>query len=348
MASRADTGKRLKRELAAVRQRFTSLEAMAEALRVHEGFEDLNRSTLSRWMKRPTQRTQRALQLLTSRVHSVRLRIGETKTLSVLPASMLLWDFKEGTPYGRLAKRYGIQPEVHPTAHGKDGLEILVSGEADLAVVPGDLLHWFPSHCARLCRLSRVYIAGISTRLIDSAFDLRDCRFGILAGSSFGTRLRHESRSWGFELAPPLLLPSLEDCVAALLAGRIQGVAGWEPFVSHARQATRRHMTLHPIPRGVLGWFEMHVAVNLRTADSSGVRSYLLSLEEAVRYTNGRRSVASFHKEIAQQYRMTISEVRNILTNIIFAVEDLEPTTVLKLWERETAFLTTLNSPERY
>ena len=64
---------------------------MAAALRVHEGFEDLNRSTLSRWMKHPTQRTDRALQLLDSRLPSVRLRIGETKTLSVIPASMLLW-----------------------------------------------------------------------------------------------------------------------------------------------------------------------------------------------------------------------------------------------------------------
>ena len=37
------------------------------------------------------------------------------------------------------------------------------------------------------------------------------------------------------------------------------------------------------------------------------------------------------------RYSMAPSEVRNILTNIIFGVEDLEPTTVLKLWERETA-----------
>ena len=320
-----------------MRRRFTSLETMAEALRVHEGFEGLNRSTLSRWMKRPTQRTHRALQLLDSRLPSVRVRIGETKTLSVIPASMLLWEVKNGTPYGRLARRYGIQPEIHATAHGKAGLELLVGGKADLAIVPGDLLHWFPSHCARLCRLSRVYIAGISTRLVDSAFDLRDCRFGILSGSSFGTRLSYESRNWGFELPQTLLLPSLKDCVRALVDGRIQCVAGWEPFVSHARRAAGRQISLYPIPQGVLGWFEMHVGVNLRTAHPGGIRAYLVSLEEAARFTNARKSVASFHAEIARRYSMAPSEVRNILTNIIFGVEDLEPTTVLKLWERETA-----------
>ena len=322
-----------------IRRRFTSLEAMADALRVHEGFEGLNRSTLSRWMNHPTQRTRRALDLLDSDLHSVRLRIGETRTLSVIPASMLLWDNRKGTPYGCLARRYGIQPEIHPTAHGKDGLELLVSGKADLAVVPADLLHWFPSHCARLCLLSRFYISGISTRLVDSAFDLRECRFGILSGSSFGTRLSHESRNWGFDLPAPLFLPNLDECIKALVDGRIQGVAGWEPFVSHARVAAGRHVSLHAIPQGVLGWFEMHVAVNLRTAHPSAVRAYLVSLEEAVRVTNGRKGVASFHAEIGQRYSMTPSEVRHILTNITFGVEALEPTTVLNLWEREAAFL---------
>ena len=335
MGPRVNTEKRLLRELATARRRFSSLEAMAEALRVHAEFEDLNRSTVSRWMKRPTHRAERALQLLNSPLPSVRLRVGETRTLSVIPTSMLLWEAKDPTPYGMLARRYGIESDVHPTLHGKDGLELLVSGKADLAVIPGDLLHWFPSHCARLCRLSRVYIAGASIRLVDSAFDLRGCRFGILSGSSFGTRLTFESRNWGFELPPPLLLPSLKACVQALFDGKIQCIAGWEPFVSHARRAAGRQMPLHPIPQGVLGWFEMHVGVNLQTAHPGGVRAYLVSLEEAVRFTNARKSVASFHAEIARRYKMAPSEVRQILTNIIFGLEDLEPTTVLKLWERE-------------
>jgi len=338
MLHSVDTGKRLSRELAAMRRRFASLEAMAEALRVHEGFENLNRSTLSRWMQRPTGRTGRALELLDSRLASVPLRIGETRTLSVIPASMLLWDASAGTPYGLLAKRYKIQPEVHPTAHGQEGLELLVAGKTDLAVVPADLLHWIPSHCGRLCRLARVYIAGISTRLVDSAFDLKGCRFGILSGSSFGTRLSFESRNWGFDLPPPLPLPSLDDCVRALVDGRIHCVAGWEPFVSHARRAAGRRIALHTIPQGVLGSFELHMAVNLRTAHPSGVRAYLVSLAEAVRFTNGRKSVASFHAEIARRYSMAPAEVRQVLTSVLFGVEDLEPGPVLKLWEREAVF----------
>lgn len=319
MPRRATPEKSVLSALAVARSRFTSLEAMAEALRVHEGFEDLNRSTLSRWMKHPTRRSERALELLNAPLPSVRLRVGETRTLSVIPTSMLLWEPTDATPYGMLARRYGISSQIHRTSHGKDGLELLVSGKTDLAVIPGDLLHWFPSHCARLCRLSRVYIAGASVHLVDSAFDLRGCRFGILAGSSFGTRLTVESRNWGFELPPPVLLPSLKDCVEALVDGRIQCVAGWEPFISHVRRAAGRHTTLHPIPQGVLGWFEMHVGVNLQTAHPGGVRAYLVSLDEAVRFTNARKSVASFHAEIAKRYKMAPAEVRQILTNIMFS-----------------------------
>ncbi len=336
MSGRPHPPRKWSRELSALRKQFTSLEAMAEALRVHEGFEDLNRSTLMRWMRIPTARTPRAVELLASRLDTVGLRIGETRTLSVIPNSMLLWEPKAGTPYGALARRYRIEPEVLRTSHGKDGLEILVSGQADLVVVPGDLLHWFPPYCARLCRLARMYIAGISTRLVDSTFDLKGIRFGILSGSSFGTRLRYESRNWGFELPHALELPSLDACVHALVDGRIQGIAGWEPFVSHARRAAGRRMTLHSIPQGLLGWFELHVAVNLKTAHPSAVRAYLTSLSSAVRFTNARKTVSTFHSELARKYAMSPAEVRQVLTNILFGVDDLDSDTVLKLWERET------------
>jgi hypothetical protein len=95
---------------------------------------------------------------------------------------------------------------------------------------------------------------------------------------------------------------------------------------------------VHTIPTGVLGWFEMHVAVNLRTAHPGAVRAYLSGLQESVSYTNGRKAVAAFHAEIGKRYNLEPSEVRNILANVLFGVSDLDPATALKLWERETAF----------
>jgi hypothetical protein len=165
--------------------------------------------------------------------------------------------------------------------------------------------------------LSKVYIAGISTKPVASPFELRNKRFAVLAGSSFVTRLTFESRNWGFELVPPRVLPSLHDCARALIEGTAQCIAGWEPFVAHARRAIERSRPVHNIPQGLLGWFEMHAAVNLRTAHPAAVRAYLSGLQESVSYTNGRKSGGAFHAEIGKRYGLEPSEVRNILANII-------------------------------
>jgi len=328
----------LLREFNVIRQRFTSLETMAEALRAHEGFEDLNRATLSRWLIQPSRRTKAALEILKSRRPPGIIRIAETKTLSVIPSSMLQWDVEEGTPHGLLASRYEMKPEVQATPHGDGSFDFLTTGRADVAIVPGDLAPRLPDHCARLCLLSKVYVAGVSTKPIPSAFDLKNKRFALLAGSSFVARLTYESRNWGFELIPPLVLPSLQDCVRAVLDGKAQCIAGWEPFVTYARRSIEKVRPVHAIPTGVLGWFEMHVAVNLRTAHPGAVRAYLSGLQESVSYTNGRKSVAAFHAEIGKRYNLEPSEVRNILANVLFSVSDLDPATTLKLWEREAAF----------
>jgi len=337
MAMPSNSTEDLARDLNVLRQRFTSLETMAEALRAYEGFENLNRATLSRWLTHPTKRARAALEILNARRPPPLIRIAENKTLSVIPSSMLQWDVEEGTPHGLLISRYDMKPEVHATPHGDGSFEYLTGGRADIAMIPGDLIARLPESCARLCRLSKVYIAGISTKPLTSAFDLRNKRFAVLAGSSFVARLSFESLNWGFDLVPPLVLPSLQDCVQAVLDGRAQCVAGWEPFVSHARRAIERKKLVHPIPHGILGSFEMHVAINLRTAHPGAVRAYLSGLQESVSYTNGRKSVAAFHSEIGKRYKLEPSETRNILSNITFSIAELDPITTLKLWEREAS-----------
>jgi hypothetical protein len=177
----------LARDLNIIRQGFTSLETMAAALRAHEGFEGLNRATLSRWLTRPSKRAKAAVDILRSRRPPSVIRIAENKTLSVIPSSMLQWDIKEGTPHGLLASRYDMKPTAHATPHGDGSFEFLAADHADVAVIPGDLVSRLPEFCARLCLLSKVYIAGISTKPVASPFELKNKRFAVLAGSSFVT-----------------------------------------------------------------------------------------------------------------------------------------------------------------
>lgn len=335
----APTKQRLLRQLALLRQRFTSLEEMAEALRVYPGFDRLNRATLSRWLKHPSQRAVAAVEILNSRRQPDRLRIGESKTLAVIPSSMLHWGAEEGKSYGLLEKQFGVKAEVHATRSGVEAFELLVNDRIELALVPGDVLNQLGPHCLRVCLLSKLYVTGIATRPTESVFDLKGKRFGVLTSSAFGTRLNHANRNWGLELPPPVALPTPQDCVRALIEGKIHCMAGSEPSISQIRRAAERTVPIYPIPQGVLGWFEMHVAVNLKMAHPATVRAYLCGLQETVRHTNGRKGVPAFQAEIASRFQMDPWDVRNVLTNIIFSVGDFEPAAVLTLWEREVVNL---------
>ena len=331
--------KRLVQQLTAIRERYTSLEEMAEALRQHPGFEELNRATLSRWLRNPSPRATVAVQILNSRRPARRLSIGESQTLSVIPSSMLTWEPEEGKPYGLLEKQYGVMAEVEPTRSGGDAFESLVKGKVGVALVPGDLLNQLGPDCRRICSLSRLFIAGVATERIESVYDLKGKKLGFLSGSAFGTRLSLMSHSWGIEVPSPLALQSPKDCVQAILAGQVHGIIGSEPSVSRIRRAVERSAEVFPVRQGVLGWFEMHVVANLKLAHPATVRAYLCGLQETTRYTNARKSVAAFQTEMASRFNMDPWDVRDVFTNTIFSLGDFDPATALTLWEREVVDL---------
>lgn len=327
------------RELAALRAGFTSLEEMAAALRGHPGFMDLHRATLSRWMRRPSPRAAVAIQVLKSRRSAVRLRIAQPETLSLIPSWMLTWEPEEGKPHGLLERRFGVAAQVQPSRHGGPALDLLMKGKTDIAAIPGDMLPQLGRGCRRLCLLSKLYVSGIATRPIEAVLDLKGKTFGIVAGSAFATRLSEVARTWGVALPAPLIFASPRDIAQALLAGKVHGIVGSEPSVSHVRRAVGRSLQTSPIREGLLGWFEMHLAVNLRTAPPSAVRAYLAGLLETTRYANARRTVAAFQAEIAARFDMDQSDVRQVLGDTVFSVGDFDPATILALWEREVVDL---------
>lgn len=337
MTSRAD--QRARKELAILRERFTSLEEMAEALRVHPGFGQLHRATLSRWMERPSARSSLAIQILNARLPPAQIRIAEPQSLSVLPSAMLSWDAELRKPYGLLQRRYGLAAAEEKTWSGGDAFELLAKARAEIALGSTDLLTQLGPDCLRVSSLSKVYITGVARLRIESVSDLQGKTFGYLKGSAFGMRLEHLTRTWGIRMPPPLSLETVKHCVRALQAGAIQGMFGSEPSVSQVSRALGRSLRIFPLRQGLLGSYEMQVAVNLQTVHPAALRAYLSSLQEAIRYTNGRKAVPAFHTEIALRYQMDPSDVRNVLTNIHFSLGHFEPAALLRLWEREVAEL---------
>jgi hypothetical protein len=337
MVSRAD--QRVRKQLAILRRRFTSLEEMAEDLRVHPGFEQLNRATLSRWMEHPSLRAPLAIRILNSQLPPTRLRIAAPQSLSVLPSSMLTWEPEPRKPYGLLQRQFGISAEEEKTRSGGEAFELLAKGRAAIALGSADLLAQLGPDCRRVCSLSKVYVTAIARVRIESVSDLHGKTFGYLKGSAFGMRLEHLTRAWGIHLPSPLSLETVKDCVQALLAGRIQGMFGSEPSVSQVRRALGRTLPVFPVRQGLLGSYEMHVAINRKLAHPAAVRSYLRGLQETTRYANARKSVAAFQAEVASRFQMEQGDVRDVLSNTIYLLSDLDPDTLLSLWEREAAGL---------
>ncbi len=327
--------KSVERRLAAIRQRYVSLEEMAEALRRHPGFEDLNRATISRWLEKPTRRAELAIEILNSRRAGARLRIAQPNSLSVLPSTMLMWSAEQGRCYGLLAKRYGVESTLAQTATGGEAFDLLEKGQAEIALGSRDLLPQLGKDCYRLCTLSKTYIVGIVTQPVEAITDLRGLRFGFLTGSPFGTRFEALAKSWGIPTPPPVGLATAKDCAEALRTGRVQGIVGAATAVGQSRRMVERSMRLFPIPQGMLGSYEMEVAVNQKIAQPATVRAYLHGLQETAEYVNYRKTVEAFQAEIAERAQMERHDVRSILSNSIYAVSNLEPRTLLSLWEQE-------------
>jgi hypothetical protein len=326
----------LAKQLAAIRQRYVSLEEMAQALRRHPGFQGLNRATISRWLVKPTRRAALAIAILNSRSAArTRLRIAQTNSLAALPSTVVATDSPGGKGWGLLAQRYGVTASLVICNTGGEAFELLEKGQAEIALGSRDLLPQLGRDCRRLCSLSKTFITGITTQPVEAVTDLRGRVFGFLAGSPFGARLEALARNWGVAVPPPVPLRDTKECADALRAGRIAGMIGTATNTGQVRRAVERHTHLFPMPQGMLGSYELEVAVNLRLAAPAGVRAYLYALQETAEYVNYRKSIETFQAEIAEHARMDRSDVRHILTNSIFGLTSLEPATVLALWEQE-------------
>ena len=327
--------KSVTRQLAAIRQRYVSLEEMAEALRRHPGFEDLNRATISRWLEKPTRRTTLAIEILNSRRASTRLRIAQPNSLSVLPSTMLMWNAEDGRSYGLLSKRYGVEAVLSQTGTGGEAFDLLEKGQVEIALGSRDLLPQLSSDCYRLCTLSKTYIVGFITQPVEAITDFRGLRMGFMNGSPFGSRFEALAKSWGIPIPAPVGLASAKECAEALKAGRVHGIVGAATAMGQARRVAERSVRLFPVPQGMLGSYEMEIAVNQKIVQPATVRAYLYGLQETAEYVNYRKSVDAFQAEISERTQVERHDVRNILNNSVFAVSNLEPRTLLSLWEQE-------------
>jgi hypothetical protein len=329
----------IKREFKKIAARYASLERLAETLRPYAGFEKINRATIHRWLDRPSRRTELAIDILKSNHLPAKLKIAEPRSLLVLPSMMIEWKPKGSKPYGQMTKRFGVEVEKVVVKTGGEALEHLEAGSVDIALAAPSLLSKYSPNCRRVCSLTRSPILGIANRRIDSIPDLKGLRCGYLAGSAVPQQLEDLDRKHRLNLKLEQGFNDANDCVDAFHNNNIDCFVAWQPFISQVKNSIPE---LIPVRDSVFDFIEIHVVVNANIAHPRTVRAYLECLQESVEYINKHNAKDAFHGEINAQLAnvapMSKPDIRSVLENSVFSLEDCDLATILLLWQRSDTF----------
>jgi len=327
------------KDLHKIRERYTSLEQMAEALRSHPGFEAINRATLSRWLVNPAGRAALAARILLSKQHPAKIRVAEPELLWVLPSMVLRWPAQRGTPCGSLERNFGVEVVVQPVIAGVNAVELLTQGRVEVALAAREVIERAGPDCSRICRLSEAPITGIALNPVASIYDLEGLVLTYPQGSAVYDRIMEIRRSGIIKLPEPIPFQDESHCIELLRLGTATGALGWEPIISHVKRSIEDSLSLHSIAQNLFPPLKIDVAINMKIANASSVRAYLWGLLEAARFVEKQKAVDDFHIEIANKFRMSKSDVRDVMRSTRFVVDEVDPLTVLTLWGREAGEL---------
>ena len=316
--------------------RYASLEKVADALRIHSGFEKVNRATIHRWRVSPSRRTELAIEILSSQRIPSELRIAEPQSLLVLPSMMLKWSPVEGKPYGKLKSSFDIDLKKKKVGTGGEALALLEAEEVQIALAAPSLLSKY-GNCRSVCSLTRAPVIGIANRNIESIVDLKGLRCGCFDQSAIPQLLENLNETLNLDLPPVQRFPpeSVPDCIRAFDEKHIDCFVAWQPYISQIKVA---RPTLTPVRESVFGYLEIHVVVNIKTSHPKAIRAYLTCLQEAIDYVEARKSLESFYNEVASQLagmKLSTQDIKNVLDNSFFSTSKCDMTTLLTLWRRD-------------
>ncbi len=345
---------KLRKELDSLREKYISIEQMADALRVYPGFENIDRTTVWRWFKKPTKRTAAAIRVLKSKGEvAANLRIAEIESFWTLPSLMLSWAPEEGKPYGLLKKEWNVELKRESIGSFTKACERVYHDETDIALAPRTSLRTGPQF---LCSIGRANVMCITRKKIQSTWDLAGIRFAAPPDLFFYSALRDtldkglfivkpedekDSKRWELIAEKrPLFLSDAEgpeSCARQMKTKEIDGVIAWEPFLSMSkREAEKLGVRVFPAPPGTLGT----VVVGLYVSHKAGpraLRAYLWSLQKTIDYLNTKKSQEPFQAEIASRFGIDRKDVERTFSSIDWKLSDLNGNMILQFWEREVS-----------
>jgi hypothetical protein len=322
---------------------YRSLEHMAEFLRRFPGFEDVHRSTLSRWFKHPTRRTALAIDILKGGVTNRSVTLAYPQIIEAVPAIMMMWAPTPGSrPYGSLLKNHGVDLRGHVT-RGQQTLQLICSDGVDLAVAAAEENLTLPDHVVPLCTVANSFLHCAATTQIRNVGDLHGKVVGVDGSPGMVENVREVLKKRGVQPKRVEVLDSQADCTVLLVSRTVEAVFGGALFVENIEQAFRyirsSPIQLHKVDLGHLNPMRLILFANFRRADPSAVRAYLWCLLECIAYAESHKDKASFHGDVASLFSISSNMARAVLSSSTFGLRDEGTTGILTLWHREVSQL---------
>lgn len=268
--------------LAQVRERYLSLQDMANDLARFQEFEGVSASTVSRWLsaeKDPNQkglppRAQRAIWRLASPKPEGVLRVSYPIAPFALPI-MLLTAFLQRNTLPPGLQKVNIESVDTPTGH--EAIKMLIKNEADVALS----YHFFhdesaASTCLRLTSFCRYYVSGLGRedKKIINRRELPNIRFGYDVNSGVGIYLRNCIPFPSFGDYEPKYFNDALHAVQMLADRKIDFVLASQPTLTKIRKEMD---ILHPdkplrsFPSSLLPPADFDIFLNKRTVNANAV-----------------------------------------------------------------------------
>ena len=326
------------RELQTLKKAYSSLEALAQALRTHPEFSTVNRSTIARWFHGKTHFPPRALlavRILKGKSVQSKITVAYPENnVWALPAMILDPSNEDTDP--RLAavkKMYGIQIENRPVPTGRAGLDLLRDGRVDVALASPELIRGDGSS-RTICTVAEGRISGVSAGSVEDISALRNKRVGFPKGTALGAII--EQRWHGLVTTIPV--PDRSAGVDSLRRGEI-GILVWWPPVTEDILKELSQQDFHRIPEYVFGRVQVNLAVRKSRAQPRLIRAYLRCVLAAVELLQEKpRSTHFLQRLEAWLQPLTARDIAQLLEKCRFGTFARDFSAVLDLWEAEVEF----------
>jgi len=347
----------IKTRLAVVKQQFRTLDRMAEHLQAFPGFEKVNKSTISRWLLHPTDRTLVALRLLAgtatmSQGTGKRLLIAVPDSILAIPLIMVAAPRRreEWKNISFLEQHFGIPTECRIVKDGGEAVRQLIEGKVHIAFAAQDIINESRetetvTSCTSLCSIAETPLLAIGA---DLRYSKAVTRVGYMAGTAVGERLQLVINHHGWPPAKLVPVRSIEDAAQRFITSdkkQIDAFVGWDTSVISLAMMLRnqdepnpsnRYPTHRILSSSTLAKLQTEVAVNLRSIEPSHVRAFLAALNRVIRdQIEPRRDQALFHGEIEADFGINQDIAAEGLKYSEFHKIQVSVETILQFWNAE-------------